>query len=139
MSITERREKGLKNYLSVYGSDVDLKLFYSDHGDDISHLLESYINKDLEGSIIFCMSDEILCGTMRFLNSRNLKFPADISLLTISNGFLPKLFYPEISYVETNGNKLGKLAFSGMKEIMDGKKFVREILLDCHFFPGGSM
>ena len=139
MSITLRREKGLKDYLSTYDSNVDLKVFYSDRGDNIDQLLEHFSNKDLEGSIIFSMSDEILCGTIRFLNSRNLKFPDDISLITISNGFLPKLFYPEISYVETNGKKLGKLAFSRMKEIMDGKKFIKENLLDCEFFPGGSM
>ena len=139
MSITLRREKGLKDYLSTYDSNVDLKVFYSDRGDNIDQLLEHFSNKDLQGSIIFSMSDEILCGTIRFLNSRNLKFPDDISLITISNGFLPKLFYPEISYVETNGKKLGKLAFSRMKEIMDGKKFIKENLLDCEFFPGGSM
>jgi LacI family transcriptional regulator len=139
MSITQRREKGLKNYLSANAPGVILEIIYADNGESIDHLLESYFVDDRKGSIIFSMSDEILCGTLRFLNGRNMKFPDDISLLTISNGFLPSLFHPEISYVETNGKKLGKLAFSRMKEIMDGKKFIKENLLDCHYFPGGSM
>lgn len=139
MSITQRREKGLRNYLTANAADVTLEIIYVDNGEQIDRMIKSYFEEDRKGTIIFSMSDEILCGTLRFLNHRNFKFPDDISLLTISNGFLPSLFSPEISYVETNGKKLGILAFTRMKEIMDGKKFIRENFLECHYYPGGSM
>jgi LacI family transcriptional regulator len=60
-------------------------------------------------------------------------------LLTISNGFLPTLFTPEISFVKTSGYDLGKLSFVRMQEIMGGKKFVRENFLTSSYYPGGSM
>ena len=85
------------------------------------------------------MSDEILCGVIKYFNQHNLRFPGDTGLLTISNGFFPGLFKPAINYVETNGAKLGNLAFARMKEIMDGKKFILEYLLECQYFEGGSL
>lgn len=139
MSITQRREKGLRDYLQAKNVDVLLEVVYSDNGEEVGRILENYFDKEQPQTAIFCMSDEILCGTLRFLNNRKMRYPSDVSLLTISNGLLPKLFNPEISYVETNGSQLGKLSFSRMKEIMEGRKPVGENFLDCHYYPGGSL
>ncbi|MES2647695.1 MAG: LacI family DNA-binding transcriptional regulator [Bacteroidota bacterium] len=139
MSITIGRENGIRTYLSKYAPGVTFDCLYVDHGEKVETLLDRYSNSELQGKLLFSMSDEILCGIIPFLNQRGLKLPADISLLTISNGFLPRLFSPQVCYIETNGNKLGKMAFNRMSEILDGKKVVCERLLDCEYFSGGSM
>jgi LacI family transcriptional regulator len=139
MSITIRRELGIRNYLAANAPHVTLECLYAENREQVEAVLQNYSNPDLKGKLLFSMSDEILCGILPFLNQRNLKMPGDVSLLTISNGFLPRLFSPSISYVETNGNKLGKMAFTRMSEIMEGEKNISENLLDCRFFAGGSM
>ena len=58
------------------------------------------------------MSDEILTGVMKAVQKQNIKIPDELGVIAISNGFIPKLYYPEITYAETSGYKLGKLAYS---------------------------
>lgn len=89
--------------------------------------------------VIFCMSDEILIGVMKSVQKKKLSIPEDVSIITISNGFIPKLYYPEITYVETSGYKLGKLAFSSMLSCLGGSTFVQEITTDALLVEGGSL
>jgi LacI family transcriptional regulator len=88
---------------------------------------------------IFCMSDEILMGVMKALQKNNLKVPADIAVITISNGLIPALYYPEITYVETSGSKLGKLAFSRMMICLAGSTFVQDLTIESVLVEGGSI
>jgi LacI family transcriptional regulator len=139
LSITSRREKGIRDYLTEKGTSTGLEVVYANSEDETCEFLSTYLQKEHPSTAIFSMSDETLCGIIRTLNKLGLKFPTDVSLLTISNGFLPRLFSPEVSYIETNGKKLGVLTFERMKEIMDGKKFVRENFLECGYYEGGSL
>jgi len=88
---------------------------------------------------IFCMSDEILAGAMKAVQEKGLKVPDDISIIAISNGYIPKLFYPEITYVETSGYKLGKLAFESMMACIDGNSKSIELTVESVLVSGGSI
>lgn len=88
---------------------------------------------------IFCMSDEILIGVMKTIQKKGLKVPEEIAVITISNGAAPKLYYPEITYVETSGHKLGKLAFSSMMACLGGSTFTQELTIECVLVEGGSL
>ncbi len=88
---------------------------------------------------IFCMSDEILTGALKAIQLLKLKIPDDVSVIAISNGFIPKLFYPEITYVETSGHKLGKLAFNRMIACIGGSTFVQTLMLESVLVEGGSL
>ncbi len=88
---------------------------------------------------IFCMSDEILMGVMKALQIKKLKVPEEISIIAISNGEIPKLYYPEITYVETSGSKLGKLAFSRMMVCLAGSTFIQNLTIDSVLVEGGSL
>lgn len=88
---------------------------------------------------VFCMSDEILMGVMKALQRKNIRVPEDISVITISNGEIPKLYYPEITYVETSGAKLGKLAFSRMMVCLAGSTFIQNLTIDSVLVEGGSL
>lgn len=89
--------------------------------------------------VVFCMSDEILVGVMRALQKKELRAGIDISVIAISNGFIPTLFHPQITYVETSGEKLGKLAFSGMMNTLGGSTFIQDLAIDSVLVPGGSL
>ncbi|MBL0356267.1 MAG: LacI family DNA-binding transcriptional regulator [Chitinophagaceae bacterium] len=88
---------------------------------------------------VFCMSDEILTGAMKAIQKEGLKIPADIAVIAISNGFIPKLYFPEITYVETSGYKLGKLAFSSMIACVAGSNFMQELTIESSLVAGGSI
>ncbi|MFT3681915.1 MAG: LacI family DNA-binding transcriptional regulator [Ferruginibacter sp.] len=88
---------------------------------------------------VFCMSDETLAGAMKAIQRKHLNIPSDISVIAISNGFIPKLYFPEITYVETSGYKLGKLAFSVMVANISGSTFVQELTIDAILVKGGSL
>jgi len=88
---------------------------------------------------VFCMSDEIMTGVMKAIQKKGLKVPEDIAVITISNGVAPKLYYPEITYVETSGHKLGKLAFSSMMACLGGSTFIQELTIESILVEGGSL
>jgi LacI family transcriptional regulator len=88
---------------------------------------------------VFCMSDEILTGAMKAIQKSHLKVPEDIAVISISNGFIPKLYYPEITYAETSSYKLGKLAFSCMMASLAGSNFIQELTTESQLVEGGSL
>jgi LacI family transcriptional regulator len=49
------------------------------------------------------------------------------------------LYYPEITYVETSGTKLGKTAVNRMMSRLNGSTFVQEITVESVLVEGGSI
>jgi LacI family transcriptional regulator len=89
--------------------------------------------------VIFCMSDLILIGAMYAIHEKKLRIPEDIAVVSVSNGFLPTLYNPKITYVETNGFKLGKRAFAQMLSCLHGNNTVEEVFIDTLLVEGGSL
>jgi LacI family transcriptional regulator len=67
---------------------------------------------------LFAMSDEILAGAMKAIQQHKLNIPQDIGVLAISTGLIPALYEPEISYIETSGEMLGKRSFEILHKCM---------------------
>jgi len=88
---------------------------------------------------IFCMGDLILIGAMQAIYEKNLKVPEDISVITISNEYIPTLYNPKITFVETSGYKLGKLAFKRMMSCLAGNTFLQELTVESVLVEGGSL
>jgi LacI family transcriptional regulator len=76
---------------------------------------------------------------MKAIQRAALKIPDDIAVIAISNGFIPKLYFPEITYIETSGFQLGKLAFSSMMACLAGSTFTQELTSESRLVAGGSM
>lgn len=98
-----------------------------------------YLSSKNKPDTFFCMSDEILAGVMKAIQETQLKIPQDIAVIAISNGIIPKLYYPEITYVETSGYKLGKLAFTRMLACIAGSTFIQELTIESVLVEGGSI
>ncbi|MFX4520433.1 hypothetical protein ABTA72_19885, partial [Acinetobacter baumannii] len=60
-------------------------------------------------------------------------------VITISNGFIPSLYYPEITYVETSGYKLGQLAFTQLMACLSGQPSLQELFVESSLVEGGSL
>jgi LacI family transcriptional regulator len=88
---------------------------------------------------IFCMSDEILIGVMKAIQVMKINYPQDTGIIAISNGFFPTLYAPEITYVETSGFKLGKLAFGRLMSYIEGDVTPADLTVKSELVEGGSL
>ncbi len=88
---------------------------------------------------IFGMGDLILIGVMQAVHEKKLRVPEDIAVISISNGLIPTLYDPKITFVETSGYKLGKLAFKRMMECLAGSTFLQELTVPSILVEGGSL
>lgn len=101
-------------------------------------VLEALKEKD-RPDVIFCMGDLHLIGAMYAVHKLKLKVPDDIAIISISNGLIPTLYDPKITYVETSGFKLGKLAFTQMLSCLKNDNTPEEVILECLLVEGGSL
>ena len=99
----------------------------------------NFLKKHKKIDCIFCMSDEILTGVIRAVQESGKKYPDEIGIIAISNGFFPGLYFPEITYVETNGAKLGNLAFKQMMLCINNDILPGEVYAESKLIEGGSI
>jgi LacI family transcriptional regulator len=89
--------------------------------------------------VIFCMGDLHLIGSMYAVHELKLKVPDEVSVVSISHGFIPTLYDPKITYVETSGFKLGKLAFTQMLGCLQQQTIAEEVFVESRLVEGGSL
>jgi LacI family transcriptional regulator len=140
ISITQQRLEAFKDVFKKHKSSNKLITAHSrTFEESIAVVTEHFSGEDIPDTI-FCMSDEIMVGVMKALQILQLSVPKHVSIMTISNdGFYPKLYHPEITYVETSGYKLGKLAFEIMIKAINGDKTIQEYDVDPVLVEGGSL
>ncbi len=148
--------KNKKNVLAIFGNPLlsitrkRLDAFQKTIGHNASlHIHHAYNSTDAETitakelhqqpDVVFCMSDEILVGAHKAIARAGLKIPNDIALISISNGYIPRLYFPEITYVETSGYKLGKLAFSTLIGCLEKENNPKEFTIDAILVEGDSI
>jgi LacI family transcriptional regulator len=140
LSITKKREYAFSNYFKIKSPSTQL---FIEHASDIEHATQialQHLKTNKTVDTVFCMSDEILIGVMKAIQKLKLNIPDDVSVIAISNGFIPTLFYPQITYVETSGYQLGKLAFKQMMaSLADNGELASETTVDSKLVKGGSL
>jgi len=140
LSITRNREK---TFIQILENKIQAKNFFISHATSAPETQEqttAFLKSKNKPEVIFCMSDEVLTGVMKSIQKLKLRIPEDIAVISISNdSFIPSLFEPEISYIETSGYQLGKLTFKRMLDYLGGKTFIQEVLLPPRLVEGGSI
>ena len=121
----------------IRNNDIRLITEYALSSTDAEQLTNQYLPE--KPDTVFCMTDEILIGVMRAIQKNKLRVPEDIAVIAISNGFIPTLYHPQITYVETSGVKLGKLAFESMMATLSGSTFIQDRTIESVLVPGGSI
>jgi len=140
LSITQKRIAAFQDVFNAHGRIKDLAIVYVTSSQEAQMLVTTSFAKKIKPAVVFCMSDEILAGAMKAFQQLRLKIPEDVKVITISNdGFIPKLFEPEITYIETSGYELGKLCFKRMLDYNAGKTFIQEVLLPARLVEGASI
>ena len=139
LSITQKRLSAFLSTFEKFPGQHNVEIVHASSSDDALREVKNSISQHTP-DVIFAMSDEILTGVMKVLQVRQLKIPTETSVIAISNdGFIPRIFEPEITYVETSGAELGRLAFKRMTDYQNGKTFIQELLLPARLVPGKSL
>lgn len=134
LSITRKREEAFEKAID---GRVETILHHVNNSEEARQQTAAALQQ--KPDTVFCMSDEILTGAMKAILEAGLKIPADIAVIAISNGYIPRLYHPEITYVETSGYKLGKLAFESMMACINGTATEKEFTVASVLVPGGSI
>jgi LacI family transcriptional regulator len=139
LSITQKRKAAFQKFMQDFAPKIHCSYTNAASTKEAEEVMKKNTHKTQKIDTVFCMTDEILIGVMRTIQELELKIPTDIGVISISNGFIPNLYYPRISYVETSGHELGKLAFVQMMANMKGGKTLTELTVEAKFIAGGSM
>ena len=139
LSITRKRLDAFREVFQKESPDTRLHIRHCNSLEEAEKSTSQFLNSGSPFDQLFAMSDETLAGSMKSLYSANVRIPSDVSVLAISNGFLPTLLNPPITFIETSGFELGKLAIKRMMDYLDGQTFTRSITLPCRFMEGKSM
>jgi LacI family transcriptional regulator len=138
LSITRTRNKAYQRIISLK-KDVVTHNEFCNSTEEAKKITRQYFTKKQKPDAVFCMSDEILIGVMKSLNELKLNIPSDVAVISLSDGYLPKLYTPEITYIETSGYKLGKLAFTKMMQCLNGSVEPEELYTTSPLVKGGSL
>ncbi len=138
MSITRRRLQAFQETLQPF-KKIKLSVEHAGNMQAAEEITHRYFQLKLQPDAVFCMSDEILTGVMKCVQKMKLDVPEQTGIITMSDGFFPKLYYPEITFIETSGYRLGKLACERMMQCVKGKEEPKELFVSSRFAEAGSL
>ncbi|RTL55092.1 MAG: LacI family DNA-binding transcriptional regulator [Sphingobacteriales bacterium] len=139
LSITEKRLEAFIHTFQTFAPAAIVNCRFPDQTKAAKKETLHFLNSKNIPDAIFCMGDQILMGVMQALYEKKIKIPEQTAVISISNGFIPTLFQPNITYIETSGKKLGKYAFKRMMECLHGDKTFKEILVPSILVSGNSL
>lgn len=139
LSITRKRFESFSSVFAQKAPSVKLTTDYPENIAESRKAALKFLQQNIRPDVVFCMGDLILMGVMQAIHELNLKVPDDIAVISISNGLIPTLFAPKVTYVETSGYKLGKLAFSQMLKSLQQKTISEEVFIEPVLVEGGSL
>jgi len=139
LSITRKRCTSFKNVFGQKAPQTKIDILYPESITESKKVALEALRAADRPDVIFCMGDLILIGVMYAIHELKLKVPEEIGVIGISNGLIPTMYHPKITYVETSGYKLGKLAFTQMLSCLKNGPCSDEVFLDSTLVEGGSL
>jgi len=139
LSITQKRLQAFNETFSKYGSDAHVRCIHAGSTAESYESVMDHLGSAHQFDVVFCMSDEILIGVMKAVQTLGLQLPKDIGVLAISEGIISTYYFPRITYIETSGFKLAKMAFSRMLACIAGSSYVQELKSEPVLVAGGSL
>lgn len=136
--MTHTRLTAFQKIISLQKEATDY-IEFCNSSEEAKKVTRKYFSKQQAPDAVFCMSDEIFIGVMKSLNELKIAVPAQTAVITLSDGFLPKFYTPEITFVETSAYKLGKLAFIRMLNCLNGNTGPTGMFSMSHLVKGGSI
>jgi LacI family transcriptional regulator len=139
LSITRKRLRAFTATCKKLAPSIPVKILHAANRTEAFDATLHALSRKDRADALFCMSDEILSGAMKAVHRLRMSVPGSIGIISISNGFIPGLFNPEITYVETSGEKIGRKAFHEMLDRLIHQSMPREEILSARLVEGASL
>jgi LacI family transcriptional regulator len=139
LSLSRKRVTSFQDTFRKKAPSTVLDIDYPENIEESKRCALKWLGGARKYDVVFCMGDLILIGVMHAIHELGLKIPEDISVIGISNGLIPTFYNPKITYVETSGYKLGKLAFNQMLACLRGEQVEEEVFVESMLVEGGSL
>lgn len=108
MTISLKRLAGFKEKIEAHQGIEATHVFADDTFSAWASVEKSVPTFKPDG--IFAMSDETIAGVIPALKRLNVKIPEQCAVIGISDGYLPRILDPEITFLHHDGFNLGKMA-----------------------------
>ena len=120
LEMTQLRKMGFaKAFLENRVDESNLGLIEIEGILTLDTALEEELRQKPETTAIFCMSDELLINAHHLLMKLGYKIPNEISLISISDGFVPYYLFPNITHLHHSGFEVGYEALKVMASHLD--------------------
>lgn len=140
LSITQKRLLAFKKVFKQHTNAPKLHIYHTNQHENTKDIIKQQLQSNDRPDTIFCMTDVILTMAMKAIHELKFKIPDEVAVITMSNSdFFPKLYTPEITYVETSGYKLGVLALSAMLTCVKEDAPYQELYIDAYLVEGQSL
>lgn len=139
VSVTRKRLESFKAHFSKFANNTSLTIHFHKEIGEAERIVSAALRKNIRPDAIFCIGDNSLVGAMLAVQGVGLSIPDEIGIISMSNGLIPQLYKPKITYIKTSGRELAQLAFARLMEIFNGRTFLREQLLPVKLIKGQSL
>jgi LacI family transcriptional regulator len=139
LTITQKREKSFRETYAKKSPQTKLDIQFPENSAPAKKVTLQALQQKNKPDAIFCMGDLILIGVMEAIHELNIKVPEEVSIISISNGFIPNMYNPKITYVETSGYKLGWQAFDRMLACLLDNSSIKEVCVEPLLVRGKSL
>jgi len=141
LHISRNREVGFWDSLQAFSPAAKGIRLYASSVEEVTHQLDLLIPDFLPDGI-FAMSDETLAGTVVALRKHRVQIPEDCSVVCISDGAVPNIVDPPISYLHHSGYAVGRRAALQLFEHLEAtltRKEAQHIIIPTDFYAQQSV
>ena len=128
--MTRKRREGFEKAIEKASYSIHLQPYYHTYIEDAKQVVLQVLQNNDSFDAVFCTGDGALIGTIQAIKEAKTLIPDSLTIISVSNGFIPTLYDIDISIIETNGFRLGKAAFTKMSECWTGTIKSKEIRID---------
>ena len=122
LMITAKRLKGFLKVIEDHSSNgVTAQYHFVDSTPEAKACIEQNYHL-FQPDAVFAMTDEVLAGAIPALLKLNVEIPTQCAVLGFSDGYLPSILTPEVSYLHHDGFALGQLAATHLLKRINNKQ-----------------
>jgi LacI family transcriptional regulator len=119
LTMTQKRKEGFRLACIEKGFTPDERCLISvDQILELDEILTEQLQVFPETTALFCMSDELLINVHYWLQKQGKQIPDDISLIAISDGFLPYTLFPNVAHIHHSGFEVGVKSMNMLHELI---------------------
>jgi len=122
-----QKRKGYETALTQAGLPLldELRIYTANQINDVRDLLLERTNLVFDG--VFATEDGLAAGALKYTKKRGLRVPEDVSIIGYNNSELSVCCDPELSTIDSRGERLCKIIIDSMILLRDKKEISQKV------------